>query len=195
MGGPATTPPHHTQHDDCLPASQGRRTRPGRGITTMAAKYKILASLTGTTVVGLAVLAFIPTGTGSAQGAASDALDGPVVYLNHEGKANGCDIVVTATTDTGRAYSNTYSRPNCDGGMMLPTLRLDSTLTVIADSEESDAGGELTVSDHLDVSQLSTGGPGYVTNSTAICFLVHKDGGMSFTKASDQPNPRPCAWP
>lgn len=161
----------------------------------MVAKFKVLALLTGASVVGLASLTLLRAGADSAQGATSAALDGPVVYLNHEGKATDCELIVKATTDTGQAYSKDYRRPNCDGGTMLPTLRLDSTLTVIADSEKSDAGGDLTISDHLDVSKLSTGGPGYVTNSTAICFLVHKDGGMSFTKASDQPNPRPCAWP
>jgi hypothetical protein len=162
---------------------------------TMVAKFKILTLLAGATVVGLTSLTFIPTGTDSAQGAASDASAGPVVYLNHEGTATDCEIAVTATTDTGEAYSKAYSRPNCDGGMMLPTLRLNSTLTVEADSEESDAGGDLIVSDQLDVSQLSTGGAGYVSNSTAICFLVREDGSIEFTKASDQPDPRPCAWP
>jgi hypothetical protein len=159
------------------------------------AKFKILTLLTGATVVGLASLTFIPTGTDSAQGAASHASDGPVVYLNREGAATDCELAVTATTDTGEAYSKTYSRPNCDGGMMLPTLRLNSTLTVEAASEDSDAGGDLIVSDQLDISELSAGGEGYVTNSTAICFLVSEDGSISFTKASDQPDPRPCAWP
>jgi hypothetical protein len=161
----------------------------------MVGKFKILTLLAGVTVVGLASLTFIPAGTDPAQGADSEASAGPVVYLNHEGTPTDCEITVTAMTDTGQAYSKTHSRPNCDGGMMLPTLRLNSTLTVEANSEESDAGGDLTVSDRLDISKLPAGGEGYVTNSTAICFLVREDGSIEFTKASDQPDPRPCAWP
>jgi hypothetical protein len=161
----------------------------------MVTKSITLTFLAGATVVGLASLTFIRAWTDSAQGAASDASAGPVVYLNHEGAAADCEIAVTGTTDTGEAYSKGFSRPNCDGGMMLPALRSNSTLTVEADSAESDAGGDLIVSDHLDVSQLSSGGAGYVTNSTALCFLAREDGSIEFTKASDQPDLRPCAWP
>lgn len=168
-------------------------TRLEKGTTKMVTKSKVLVLLSGAAAIGLASLTLVHTGIGSARG--SDASGGPVVYLNHKGAASDCEIAVTATTDTGRAYFQEYSRPNCDGGMMLPVLRLNSRLTVEADSEESDAGGELIVSDRLDVSKLSAGGPGYVTNSTAICFLVNNDGSIVFTKASDQPNSRPCAFP
>jgi hypothetical protein len=192
----ATAPRHDAQHNGGLPA---RRVRPyatrKRDKNKVAKKFKILGSLAGVAIIGLVSLNFVPVGVDSAQGAASDTSSGPVVYLNHEGTISDCEIIVTATDDIGQAYHKGYNRPNCDGGMMLPALQLNSKLIVEADSEESDAGGELIVADRLDVSKLSSGGPGYVTNSTAICFLVYSDGSMAFTKASDEPNPRPCAWP
>lgn len=133
-------------------------------------KFRLSAALAGAMAITLATLGFTATGSASA-----DDMGGPVVYLSEHGAPTFCKIAVSATTEAGQEYSDSLSRPSCDGTLWLPKLKMGSRLKIYAPTGRL---VQVTMSDHINEKTHEA------DNNTAICVLVSGTGYYRYTGMS-----------